>query len=317
MELEVRIKAEANRLGFDLVGIAGPAYSPADHDKLLNWLADGYHAEMAYMSRSPRQRSDPRLFFEEVKSVIAVGISYYQSPDYESDKPYISIYARGKPYQDVIREKLTSLLDFIKTIAPDVKGKIAVDTSPTFDKLWAQKAGLGWRGKNTLLLNRKLGSFIFLGELFIDIELKPDTSETDHCADCHACIDACPTGALVEPHKLNAEKCISYLTIEANSEPENPYLIGNHIYGCDLCQLVCPFNKTLDVTRAEEFRGAPANLSDIAAWGNLTDADYKKRYMGTILNNLGFNRFEKNVKVALNNIDRDRGKKGKISPEMT
>ena len=306
MELEVRIKAEAKRLGFDLVGIAKPAYSPVDHDRLLNWLADGYQAEMSYMARSPRRRSDPRLFLEDVKSIIIVGISYYQEPNYESDRPYISIYARGKPYQDVIREKLTSLLDFIKSPVPDVRGKIAVDTSPTFDKLWAQKAGLGWRGKNTLLLNRKLGSFIFLGELFINIDLEPDKAESDHCADCYACVDACPTGALTAPYRLNAEKCISYLTIEANSELENPYITGNHIYGCDLCQLVCPYNKSLPATRAEEFGRHIDSPSTEGEWLGLTEADFKNRYSGTILDDFGFIRFEKNVKLALLNIEQDK-----------
>lgn len=311
MDLKTEIKAEAARLGFDLVGICKPEYSPADHDYLLNWLNLGYHGEMAYMSRAPRHRSDPRLFMGNVKSIIAVGINYYREPDYQEIYPYISIYARGKTYQSAIRSKLEHLLGFIKQTAPAAKGKIAVDTSPTFDKLWAEKAGLGWRGKNTLLLNRKFGSFVFLSELFTDLELEPDEPEIDHCADCHKCIDACPTGALIAPHLLDANKCISYLTIETHSLADNAHLIGNHICGCDLCQIACPYNQSLKTTNTVEFQRRQGNAGAAEAWINLTESEFKSRYTGTILEDLGFIRFGNNVKVALDNIKKgNNGDKG-------
>ncbi len=307
-DLKDKIKSKAKQLGFDLVGVCQPCYSPEDHDHLLCWLNKGYHGQMTYMARKPRQRSDPRLFMENTRSIVAVGISYFNDTGYSPDKPYVSIYARGRPYQKVIKDKLKALLKYIQSVKPGTKGKIAVDTSPTFDKLWAQMAGLGWRGKNTLLVNRNTGSFVFLGELFLNIEIEPDNPEIDHCADCNKCLESCPTGALEKPHLLNATKCISYLTTELDSGPQNPEYennipqVGNHLFGCDLCQIVCPYNKSIVRTNTEEFlAGQGFNDMDIDKLSDLTETKFENRFQGTVLGEYGFNRFKRNLeKVKIN-----------------
>ncbi|MCD6161713.1 MAG: tRNA epoxyqueuosine(34) reductase QueG [candidate division Zixibacteria bacterium] len=309
--LKKSIKTKAKELGFDLVGICKAEYSPENHNYLLEWLSKGYHGDMDYMSRKPRLRSDPSLFLEGARSVVSVAMSYYKKPGYHKDKPYISIYARGKPYQKVLKDRLKALLEYIKTIKPDVKGKIAVDTSPTFDKLWAEKAGLGWRGKNTLLINKNLGSFLFLGELFLNIEIEPDEPVKNLCAapdsrlaDCRKCLDSCPTGALEQPNQLNASKCISYLTIETKSRLENPELIGNHILGCDICQLVCPFNKNIPATKTSEFMQSEHFYErPIKNGHNLTESEFYHKYSGTIIDEYGFYRYVNNMRMVKRNIN--------------
>lgn len=309
LSLKDRIKSKAKQLGFDLVGICKPRYSPEDHNHLLCWLDKGYHGEMTYMARNPRQRSDPRLFVENFKSVVAVAISYYNNPNYRPDEPYVSICARAKPYQKVIKDKLKALLKYIQSLHPVAKGKIAVDTSPTLDKLWAQMAGLGWRGKNTLLINKKIGSFIFLGELFLNIEIEPDGPEACHCADCSKCLENCPTGALAEPYLLNAAKCISYLTIELPISPQRLELVtgmvqvGNHLFGCDLCQIVCPYNESVAKTNAVEFLPNQCfSDMDIGELDALKESGFKDRFRGTVLVEYGFNRLKKNLEAVKANL---------------
>jgi len=301
-ELKNLIKIKSRQLGFDLVGVCLPEYEPVEHNHLLNWLANDFHARQDYLVRNPRLRCDPRLFFHDVQSIVAVGVSYYKEPSFRSDHPYISIYARGKPYQKVIRDKLQKLLAYIQEIMPQAQGKIAVDSSPTLDKLWAQKAGLGWRGKNTLLINKEIGSFIFLGELFLNIELEPDQAAVDHCADCHKCLDKCPTHALVEPHMLNAARCISYLTIEHEGALADPGLLGNHVFGCDICQLECPYNSGIPETQIPEFLNLNDSFIDNILWTNITENEFKTRYMGTILGEYGFYRCNKNLVVVRDNL---------------
>jgi epoxyqueuosine reductase len=309
-DLKYEIKSKAEQLGFDLVGICKPHYSPEDHNHLLCWLNRGYHGQMTYMARKPRQRSDPELFMEDVRSVVAVGINYFSDTGYSPDKPYVSIYARGSPYQKVVKDKLKALLKYIKSVQPGTKGKIAVDTSPTFDKLWAQEAGLGWRGKNTLFLNREMGSFVFLGELFLNIEIEPDNPEIDHCGDCNKCLESCPTGALEKPHLLNATKCISYLTIELTDSPQNPEhdnsnsQIGNHLFGCDICQIVCPYNKSpVKTNNAEFIANQGFDDMDTDKLSDLTESEFEHRFKGTLLGEYGFNRFKRNLEAVKINLE--------------
>jgi len=301
-ELKNLIKKKARQLGFDLVGVCLPEYEPAEHDYLLNWLNKGFHGQQDYLARNPRLRCDPRLFFQGVQSIVAVGISYYKEPNFRIDQPYISIYARGKPYQKVIRDKLQKLLAYLQEVKPQTKGKIAVDTSPTLDKLWAQKAGLGWRGKNTLLINKEIGSFIFLGELFLNIKLEPDQAAVDHCADCRKCLDKCPTGALEEPHVLNVTRCISYLTIEHEGALPDHGLLGNHLFGCDICQLECPYNNNIPETQIPEFRDHNRSFFNNAIETNITENEFKTRYAGTILGEYGFHRYNKNLIAVKENL---------------
>jgi epoxyqueuosine reductase len=301
-ELKNLIKMKVGQLEFDLVGICRPEYEPSEHDHLLNWLNKGFHGQQDYLARNPRLRCDPRLFFPDVQSIAAVGINYYKEPNYRKAQPYISIYARGKPYQKVIRAKLQELLAYIQELEPLAKGKIAVDSSPTLDKLWAQKAGLGWRGKNTLLINKKIGSFIFLGELFLNIELEPDQPSADHCADCRKCLDKCPTGALEGPHILNASRCISYLTIEHAGDLIDPELLGNHVFGCDICQLECPFNNNIPETQVPEFQVKSNDFAGNPKDTNITEAEFETIYAGTIIKEYGFHRYNRNLKAVEDNM---------------
>lgn len=304
VNLNRSIKTKGEALGFHLVGVCAALYSPENHDHLLNWLNRGFQADLGYLERNPRMRSDPRLFFPGAKSIIAVGMSYSAETEYNPAEPYISIYARCRPYQEIIKAKLNELLEYIKTLVPEVKGKIAVDTSPTFDKVWANRAGLGWAGKNTILINKQLGSFIFLGELFVDIEIEPDMPETDHCADCSRCIDACPTEALVEPYVLDVSKCISYLTISTEVSEDKANAIGNNILGCDICQLACPYNNGQNKRESnpEIFTEASFNNLSKQDYNSLTEPGFNDTFKGTIIAQKGFYKFRHNVLVVQNNM---------------
>jgi len=302
--LKEKIRERAESLGFDLFGVSKPDYSPEDHNHFLRWLDKDYHGQMSFIARKPRLRCDPELFSENVKSIISVGVNYYNDPGFESDKPYISIYARNKPYQEVIRDRLNDLLSFTKEHSSCNHAKIAVDTSPTLDKHWAIKSGLGWRGKNSLVLNEKFGSFIFLGEIFIDIELPPDDPVADKCGDCQLCIEACPTGALFAPYSVDASKCVSYLNLEASTPLENPELIENNLFGCDHCQLVCPYNQDQNETIWPEFKPIQnwKNLLTID-WTTISTNEFKSRYLGTIIERFGYIRYVNNAQAVRRNIN--------------
>jgi epoxyqueuosine reductase len=241
--LEQRVKAKAYALGFDLVGIAtlGPVETAPAFQR---WLAAGYAGDMAYLERGAVKRADARLPVAGATSAIVVALDYGgKSPDGP-----VARYARGDDYHDVMIERLNALHAWLDAeVGRDVPGKAYVDTGPVLERDLARKAGLGWFGKNTNLINPKLGSFFFLGELLVDLALVPDVPfETEHCGSCRACLDACPTQALVKPGVLDATRCISYLTIELRGEIPGEFrgaiAEGGHVYGCDLCQEVCPWN---------------------------------------------------------------------------
>jgi epoxyqueuosine reductase len=239
--IESLIKAQAYGLGFDLVGIArlGPAETARAFDE---WLERGYAGEMDYMPRTAEKRRDSRLPFPTAKSAIVVGL------DYGGREPWgpVARYARGDDYHDVLLERLRLLHARVdEIVGASVSGKAYVDTGPILERDLARRAGLGWFGKNTMLINPKRGSFFFLGELLLDLELEPDAPfASDHCGTCRACIEACPTGAIVEERVLDSNRCISYLTIELKGQIPAEWhdAIGEMIYGCDVCQDVCPWN---------------------------------------------------------------------------
>jgi epoxyqueuosine reductase len=244
-----QIKAAAHEIGFDKVGVA-PAEPLSDEGpRLRDWLAKGFHGEMAWIAREPEKRLDPRLIFPAARSVIVCALNYFTPHDHAFDpiKGKISRYAWGDDYHDVVREKLSKLLEWIKSERPDTTGKICVDTAPIMDKAWAVRAGLGWIGRHSNLITIDLGSWVFIGELLVDLELEYDDDVIDdHCGTCTACLDACPTGAIVEPYVVDSRACISYATIELR-EPELPDNIAENLngwfYGCDICQDVCPWNR--------------------------------------------------------------------------
>ncbi len=253
------IKLKARRLGFDKVGVAPAGALTEEGERLRHWLARGFHGQMSYMARDPRRRADPRLLLPSAKSVVAVALNYFR-PDRHSDAPEtgkISRYAWGDDYHDVLRDKLKSLLEWIRRRAPEVEGKICVDSAPMMDKVWAARAGLGWIGKHTNLITKEFGSWVFLGELLLSIELEYDSLiEPDHCGKCRACIDACPTQAIIAPYQLDATRCISYGTIELR-EAELPEPIGSNlngwVFGCDICQDVCPWSRFSKETSEKRF----------------------------------------------------------------
>lgn len=253
------IKLKAQALGFNKVGFAPATALTEEGAKLREWLTRGFHGQMAYLARNPEQRGDPRLLMPSAKSVVCVALNYFQ-PERHVDDPdvgKISRYAWGDDYHDVLRGKLKALLEWICEREPGVEGKVCVDTSPMMDKAWAARAGLGWIGKHTNLITKEFGSWVFLGELLLSIELDYDNLiEPDHCGKCVACIDACPTGAIIAPYQLDATRCISYGTIELR-EAELPEPIcsnlENWVFGCDICQDVCPWSRFSKQTEEERF----------------------------------------------------------------
>jgi epoxyqueuosine reductase len=259
--LSEEIKLKARQLGFDKVGIAPATALVEEGARLAEWLARGFHGQMSYMARDPRQRADPRLLLPSAKSVVAVALNYFR-PEKHADDPdggKISRYAWGDDYHDVLRDKLKALLEWIRERVPEAEGKICIDSAPMMDKAWAVRAGLGWVGKHTNLITKEFGSWVFLGELLLSIELDYDSLiEPDHCGKCRACIDACPTGAIIAPYQIDATKCISYGTIESREE-ELPEPIQSNldgwIFGCDICQDVCPWSRFS--RQSEEERFAP------------------------------------------------------------
>ncbi|KAB8151999.1 tRNA epoxyqueuosine(34) reductase QueG [Kordia sp. TARA_039_SRF] len=240
------IKAEAKRLGFLSCGISKAEFLEEEAPRLEAWLNQNMHGEMHYMENHFDKRLDPTKLVEGSKSVVSLLLNYYPSETQkDSEAPKISKYAYGMDYHFVIKDKLKQLLHFIQEEIGDVHGRAFVDSAPVLDKAWAAKSGLGWIGKHSNLLTQKVGSFYFIAELIIDLELEYDTPVTDHCGSCTACIDACPTNAIVEPYVVDGSKCISYFTIELKNEIPTHVQgqFDNWMFGCDVCQDVCPWNR--------------------------------------------------------------------------
>lgn len=239
------IKAEAQRLGFLACGISKATFLEDEAPRLEKWLKDKRHGEMSYMENHFDMRLDPRLIFDDAKSVISLLLNYYPSEQQNPESYKISKYAYGQDYHFVIKDKLKILLETLNEQIGEINGRAFVDSAPVLDKAWAQRSGLGWVGKNNNLISKKTGSFFFVCELVVDIELDYDNPTTDHCGKCTACIDACPTQAIVEPYLVDGSKCISYFTIELKDAIPNEMKgkFDDWMFGCDVCQDVCPWNR--------------------------------------------------------------------------
>jgi len=239
------IKQEAKRLGFDFCGISKAGFLEEEAPKLESWLKNNRHGKMEYMENHFDKRLNPTLLVDDAKSVVSLLYNYYPEQTQNTVAPKISKYAYGKDYHDVIKEKLKEFLNTLKEKIGDVTGRAFVDSAPVLDKAWAKKSGLGWIGKNANLINKQQGSFFFIAELIIDIELDYDGPIQDYCGTCTKCIDACPTNAIVEPFIVDGSKCISYLTIELKDAIPNEFKnkMDNWAFGCDVCQDVCPWNR--------------------------------------------------------------------------
>jgi epoxyqueuosine reductase len=323
--LEQRIKDQARKLGFDLVGIA-PA-TPADSfDRLRDWLDHGFAGEMSYMHRHADARREPASILPEVRSVVMVAMQYAASisasggrelpsggrqPSENSRggltpaRPHIARYALGSDYHDVLRDRLKQLLQWIEQQAPGCRGRAVVDTAPLLERDFARRAGLGWFGKNTMLLNKHQGSYFFLAGLLLDIELATDAPhETGHCGTCTACLDACPTEAFVAPGILDSRRCISYLTIELRgSIPEDLRRpMGSWLFGCDICQEVCPWNRKAPLVREPAFQGRDDLLSiDPVELLGLSTEEFRQRFRGTALMRTGRTGLLRNAAIVLGN----------------
>jgi epoxyqueuosine reductase len=294
------IKAEALRLGFMSCGIAKAEFLEEEAPKLENWLKADYQGEMAYMNNHFDKRLDPRLLVDDAKSVISVALNYYTSEQQTDETaPKISKYAYGTDYHFVIKDKFKALLNFIRENIGEVNGRAFVDSAPVLDKAWAKKSGLGWVGKNSNIINNRTGSFFFLGELIIDLELEYDQPfATDHCGTCTRCIDACPTEAIVTPYVVDGSKCISYLTIELKNQIPEQFKgkTDNWMFGCDVCQDVCPWNKFAVPHHEEAFKAHPDLLHMTRKeWEEITEETFGKVFKKSAVKRTKISGLKRNI----------------------
>ena len=277
------IKAEAQRLGFLFCGISKAGFLEEEAPLLEKWLKNSYQGEMDYMENHFDKRLDPRLLVDGAKSVISLGLNYYsEAQQSDLDAPKISMYAYGEDYHSVIKAKLKTLLNSIQEEIGDVHGRAFVDSAPVLDKAWAKKAGLGWVGKHSNLINQQNGSYFFLAELIVDAELAYDVApQADHCGTCTRCIDACPTEAIIAPYLVDGSKCISYLTIELKNEIPAEFAgkLDNWAFGCDICQQVCPWNKFASPHQEAAFMPS-AELLNLPKkeWEEITEEVFEKLF---------------------------------------
>jgi len=308
--LEERLEAVARAHGFAAFGIAHADAAPQTAARLNQWLAEGCHGDMIWMESRAEQRGSPKGLWPEVKSVIALGMSYAPALDPmaladHSDRGRISVYAQGGDYHDVVKRALKAVARWLVAEVKDAEVKVFVDTAPVMEKPLSAAAGLGWQGKHTNLVSRDHGSWLFLGAIYTTLDLAPATPGRDTCGSCSACQDACPTQAFPAPYRLDARRCISYLTIEHNG-PIPVALrrgIGNRIYGCDDCLAACPWNKFAETAQAHRAflpraELAAPSLSDLLA---LDDADFRQVFAGSPIKRIGRGRMVRNAAIAAGN----------------
>ncbi|MES2812422.1 MAG: tRNA epoxyqueuosine(34) reductase QueG [Bacteroidota bacterium] len=292
------IKAESKRLGFLSCGISKAGFLEEEAPRLENWLQKGMHGQMTYMENHFDKRLNPTLLVDDAKSVISLLLNYYPSEVQNQDSYKISKYAYGEDYHFVIKDKLKDLLRFIQTEIGEVSGRVFVDSAPVLDKAWAAKSGLGWIGKNSNLLTKQTGSFYFIAELIIDLELEYDHATTDHCGSCTACLDACPTQAIVTPYVVDGSKCISYFTIELkeNIPSEMKGKFDDWMFGCDVCQDVCPWNKFSKSHDEPLFNPNPEILSfSKKDWQEITEETFRKVFKNSAVKRTKLEGLQRNI----------------------
>jgi len=298
--ISVLIKKKAIELGFDICGIAASRPLIEREEVLKNWCSAGMNDCMNYLSRDFEKRINPDYLVPGAKSLIITGLSYYTDKKQKNPGvPVLSKYAYGESYHTVIKRKLGKLLSYIQTIYPEAEGRAFVDSAPLLEKAWATEAGLGWQGKHSIVINKEIGSFFFIGSLILNIELDYDKPASgEYCGDCTLCIDSCPTMAINENRTIDARKCIANLTIE-NRGPIPEELIprlGARVYGCDICQEVCPWNKDIKPHHTPEFN-LPEEVENMTKeeWLNLTKDKFKRLFKGTALERRKYEPFMRNV----------------------
>jgi len=296
------IKTTAQNLGFNFCGIARAEFLSEEAPRLEQWLNQGYQGKMQYLENYFDIRLDPTKLMDGAKSVVTLLYNYYPAEDLASPDSYkIAKYAYGKDYHFVIKKKLRSLLDQVREEVGDIHGRAFVDSAPILERVWAKKSGLGWVGKNSLLLNKQQGSFFFIAILLLDIELVYDHPVADHCGTCTRCLDACPTDAIVQPYVVDGSKCISYFTIELKEEipTEVKGKFEDWIFGCDICQDVCPWNRHAQPHREPEFEPHP----DLATmkkgdWEELTEEVFRKVFKKSAVKRAKFAGLKRNIRFA-------------------
>jgi len=293
------IKAESKRLGFLSCGISKAGFLEEEAPRLESWLTKNQHGQMSYMENHFDKRLNPTLLVDNAKSVISLLLNYYPSVEQNKDSYKISKYAYGQDYHFVIKEKLTELLYTIQSEIGAVSGRAFVDSAPVLDKAWAAKAGLGWLGKNSNLITQKTGSFYFIAELIVDLELDYDYATTDHCGTCTACIDACPTEAIVSPYVVDGSKCISYFTIELkeNLPQEMKGKFNDWMFGCDVCQDVCPWNR-FSKPHTEPLFNPNQELVSFSKkdWQEITEDTFKKVFANSAVKRTKLSGLQRNIK---------------------
>jgi len=293
------IKTEARRLGFMSCGISKAGFLEKEAPRLENWLNENMHGEMRYMENNFDKRLDPTKLVEGSKSVISLLLNYFPHETQGGDSYKISKYAYGTDYHFVIKDKLKQLLQFMQDEIGEIDGRAFVDSAPVLDKAWAAKSGLGWIGKNSNLLTKQVGSFYFIAELIVDLELEYDAAVTDHCGSCTACIDACPTRAIVEPYKVDGSKCISYFTIELKEALPTSVKgqFEDWMFGCDICQDVCPWNKFSKPHNEPLFNPHPGLLEmNKKEWEELTKETFGEIFKISAVKRTKFEGLKRNIR---------------------
>jgi epoxyqueuosine reductase len=312
--LKERLAAKARELGFDLCRVAAPDAIPKAPERLAAWLGDGAHGDMDWMAANAPRRASPRELWPNVRSIIMLGMNYGPESDplaalADKDAGNISVYARHRDYHDLIKGRLKQLASWLVAEAKgrgvtDADVKVFVDTAPVMEKPLAAAAGIGWQGKHTNLVSREFGAWLFLGAIFTTLDLAPDTAEPDHCGTCRACLDICPTQAFPAPYRLDARRCISYLTIEHRGQIPREFrtAIGNRIYGCDDCLAVCPWNKFAAVAREAKLQARDDLIAPrLAMLASLDEASFRRFFSGSPVKRIGHARFMRNVLIAIGN----------------
>ena len=305
-QLTAGVKRRALELGFEKVGVVRAGALAEERARLEEWLARGNHASMAWMERGVGRRTDPREILPGALTVVAVALNYYTPHEHPRDPAAgkISRYAWGDDYHDVLGERLKALLAFVRELVPGAGGRACVDAQPAMDKAWAVRAGLGWIGKHTNLITREYGSWVFLGELLLDVEMEYDAARVeDHCGTCTLCIDSCPTGAIAEPYVVDSKRCLSYATIEVRA-PELPTEVHGRLdgwlYGCDVCQDVCPWNRFEQETDEPRFQPRPDSVSaDLSKIAELTPEEFAARFRRSPVKRAKLSGLQRNARALL------------------
>ncbi len=292
------VKAEAKRLGFDVCGISKAGFLEEEAPRLEKWLNNNMHGQMDYMANYFDKRLDPRLLVDDAKSVISLLLNYYPEQKQNADAPKISKYAYGDDYHEVIKSKLKEFLNTLTENIGEINGRAFVDSAPVLDKAWAKKSGLGWTGKHSNLINKEHGSFYFIAELIIDVELEYDGPINDYCGTCTKCIDACPTDAIIAPYVVDGSKCISYLTIELkeNIPAEFKNKMDSWAFGCDVCQDVCPWNR-FSTPHSEPLFNNKNGMLDYSEkeWNEVTEEVFGKLFKNSAIKRTKFKGLRRNL----------------------